>query len=55
MAGMVWLLVVIDFSRECSPIDIVSTTMKLCDYDAATNSKFIAYSLIFIECIVFIQ
>ena len=29
--------------------------MKLCDYDSTKNSKFIAYSLIFIGCIVFIQ
>ena len=37
-----------DFFGEHSPIEIVSNSMKLCDYDAATNSKFIAYSLIFL-------
>ena len=46
-----------DFFAGCSPIDSVSRVMKLSDYDAATNSKFTAYtcSLIFIGCIVCIQ
>ena len=44
-------LAVIDFSSEFSPIDIVTKIMKLGDYEAK-NSKFIAYSLIFIGCIV---
>ena len=35
----------IDFSSECSPIDIVSEIMKLCDYDVATYSKCICQLL----------
>ena len=37
-----------DFPGERSPIDIV-INMKLCDYDVATNSEFIACHLIFIR------
>ena len=46
-----------DFYAKHSPVHIISKIMKLCDYDAAQNSKFIAHSLIFIihRCIVFIQ
>ena len=40
---------------ECSPIDSVNKIMKLFDYVAKQKAKVIANSLIFIECIVFIQ
>ena len=35
-----------DLFGEHSPIESVSKVMKLCDYDVADNSKFIADSLI---------
>ena len=44
-----------DIFGEHSLVELVSNVMKLCDYYAAKNSKFIAYSLIFIGCIGFIQ
>ena len=40
---------------EHSPIDSVSNIMKLSDCDAARYFKFVAYSLIFIGCIVCIR
>ena len=52
MAAMVWLSEILG---KRSFTDSVSKVMKLCDYDGAIYSKFIAYSFIFIECIVFIQ
>ena len=43
------------YSGECSPIDSVSKITKMCDYHAGKYSKFIAYNLILIGCIVFIR
>ena len=37
------LIMVSDYYGDGSPIDSVSMIMKLCDYHAAKNSKFIAY------------
>ena len=45
-------LAVIDSFCEHSPIEADSKTMTLCDYDVATHSNIITYSLIFIECII---
>ena len=36
-------------------VDIVSKIIKLCDYGAAKNAKFIDNSLVFIRCLVFNQ
>ena len=55
MAKNACKLAVIDFFGERSPTEIVSKIMKLCNYYMAKNSKYIAYSFIFIECLVFIQ
>ena len=46
---------VVEFSGKCSPSEIVSKIVNLCDYYAANNFRFIAYSLMFIGCIGFTQ
>ena len=54
MAVMVWWLAKSDYFDKHWPFDSVSKFMKMCTYSVAKKSKFIAYDLIVMGCIVFI-